>query len=164
MSSLAFHSRGDQSKRLPAVVGALPGLTALWTKSKGDPAICIAILDAPVDRANPCLQPAKIEEHWLGHHPHCAAHGTEVASVIFASHDSPVWGMAPGCRGVSIPIYDCDPGARRRPIKGSLPARFTRPWRQGLTSLMRAPGNWFPIRLQKPIWLTPCVRASEPAC
>lgn len=87
----------------------IPGLTKLGAETKGDPRICIAILDAPVDRANPCLQSAKIEERWLGHQPHCSSHGTEVTSVIFASRDGPILGIAPGCRGISIPIYDCDP-------------------------------------------------------
>ncbi|HEV8003907.1 MAG TPA: PatA/PatG family cyanobactin maturation protease [Planctomycetaceae bacterium] len=90
-------------------IGEIPGLAALWAETKGDPAICIGILDAPVDRANPCLISTRIEQHWLGHHLHCSTHGTEVASVIFAHHDTHVPGIAPACRGTSIPIYDCNP-------------------------------------------------------
>ncbi len=110
---MASYSRGDRNGTLPGLwpgLYSLPGLTALWAETRGDSAICIAILDAPIDRAHPCLEAARLEERWLGHHPQCAAHGTEVASVIFASHDSPVWGIAPRCRGVSVPIYECDPG------------------------------------------------------
>jgi cyanobactin maturation PatA/PatG family protease len=81
----------------------------VWAETKGDPGICIAILDAPVDRANACLEETNIQERWLGHHWQCSSHGTEVASVIFAPHDTPVLGIAPGCSGISIPIYDCDP-------------------------------------------------------
>jgi cyanobactin maturation PatA/PatG family protease len=112
VSSLATQSRGDRqgiSQPHRSADFPIPGLTALWAETLGYPEICIAILDAPVDRANPCLESTKIEQRWLGHHGHCSAHGTEVASVIFASHDSPVWGIAPKCRGVSVPIYDCDP-------------------------------------------------------
>ncbi len=112
MSSLATQSRGDRqgiSQPHRSADFPIPGLTALWAETLGYPEICIAILDAPVDRANPCLESTKIEQRWLGHHGHCSAHGTEVASVIFASHDSPVWGIAPKCSGVSVPIYDCDP-------------------------------------------------------
>jgi cyanobactin maturation PatA/PatG family protease len=112
VSSLASYSRGNGSGTLPGLqpgFDSLPGLTALWADTKGDPAICVAILDAPVGRTNPCLQSARIEEHWLGYQPHCAAHGTEVASVIFAPHETGVFGIAPGCRGISVPIYDCDP-------------------------------------------------------
>jgi cyanobactin maturation PatA/PatG family protease len=112
VSSLATQSRGDRqgiSQPHRSADFPIPGLTALWAETLGYPEICIAILDAPVDRANPCLESTKIEQRWLGHHGHCSAHGTEVASVIFASHDSPVWGIAPKCSGVSVPIYDCDP-------------------------------------------------------
>jgi cyanobactin maturation PatA/PatG family protease len=112
VSSLAFKSRGNITgtlRTLRPAAALIDGLTTLWAETNGDPAICIAILDAPVDRANPCLESAKIEERWLGHQPHCAAHGTEVASVVFAPHDTPILGIAPGCRGVSIPIYECDP-------------------------------------------------------
>ncbi len=29
--------------------------------------------------------------------------------MIFGQQDSAVRGIAPGCRGISIPIYECDP-------------------------------------------------------
>jgi cyanobactin maturation PatA/PatG family protease len=105
---LAYSSRSNESGRQPRH-DSLSGLIALWAETQGDPAICIAILDAPLDRANPCLKSARIEERWLGHQPHCSAHGTEVASVIFAPPQTGVRGIAPGCRGISIPIYACDP-------------------------------------------------------
>jgi hypothetical protein len=109
---LASPSRGESKGTLrgarPAVA-SIPGLTTLWAETIGDPQICIAILDAPVDRANPCLERAKIEQRWLGNQGHCSTHGTEVASVILAPHHSSVLGIAPGCRAVSIPIYDCNP-------------------------------------------------------
>jgi cyanobactin maturation PatA/PatG family protease len=110
VSSLQSPNNPNGASRYPrSAVTAIPGLTALWAETVGDAQICIAILDAPIDRAHSCLVAAKIEERWLGHHPHCSAHGTEVASVIFASPDSPVWGIAPKCRGLSVPIYECDP-------------------------------------------------------
>jgi len=85
------------------------GLAKLWSETTGDSRISIAILDAPVDRANSCLAAAKIDQAWLGEQAHCSSHGTEVASVIFGQHNSAVRGIAPRCRGISIPIYDCDP-------------------------------------------------------
>ena len=112
MSTLASLSRGQPKATLRgtrAAAAPTPGLTTLWAETTGDPQICIAILDAPVDRANPCLERAKIEQRWLGNQGHCSTHGTEVASVILAPHDSPILGIAPGCRAVSIPIYHCDP-------------------------------------------------------
>ena len=112
MSALVLQSRGNLNDALrtprPAV-DLVSGLTRLWSESKGDAEICIAILDAPVDRADPCLASARIEQHWLGHQPHCSTHGTEVASVIFSWHDTAVLGIAPDCRGISVPIYECDP-------------------------------------------------------
>jgi cyanobactin maturation PatA/PatG family protease len=85
-------------------------LTTLWAETTGDPKICIAILDAPVDRANRCLVSANIEQRWLGDQLSCSPHGTEIASVLLAPHDTSVWGIASSCRAVSIPIYDCYPG------------------------------------------------------
>ena len=38
------------------------------------------------------------------------AHGTHVASVVFGRHDGPVKGVAPGCRGLLVPVL----GERRR--------------------------------------------------
>jgi cyanobactin maturation PatA/PatG family protease len=113
VSSLASKSlsnaNGISKCHRPVVIEAISGLPALWGQTTGDRAVSIGILDAPVDDANPCLQSAKIEERWLGHQAHCSAHGTEVASIIFAPHNTAVPGIAPGCRGISIPIYDCEP-------------------------------------------------------
>ena len=53
-------------------------------------------------------------------------HGTAVASLIFGRHapDSPVAGMAPGCRGLVVPIFgDADAAARRAVPAGVLAAR-----------------------------------------
>jgi hypothetical protein len=33
-------------------------------------------------------------------------HGTQVASILFGRHDSPIRGLAPGCRGVVVPIFE----------------------------------------------------------
>lgn len=90
--------------------GRVPDLTALWNETRGDPRIRVAILDAPIDRANPCLEAARIEQHWFGDLRHCTRHGTEIASVILASHSSSVRGVAPACSAVSIPIFDCESG------------------------------------------------------
>src|SRR5262249_32642455 len=35
-----------------------------------------------------------------------AEHGTHVASLIFGQHPSSVQGVAPGCRGVLLPIFE----------------------------------------------------------
>ena len=90
------------------------GLSSLWAESIGDPGICIAVLDGPVDVSHPCFNGAKLTSL-----PTLAAgavaqglasqHGTHVASVIFGQHGSPVRGIAPGCRGLIIPVFENGP-------------------------------------------------------
>lgn len=88
----------------------IPGLQQLWEQTLGDPRICIAILDGPVDLAHPCLREAALTQIELDEVTDSAAtdlsdHGTHVTSVVFGSHDGPVKGLAPNCRGLSIPIF-----------------------------------------------------------
>src|SRR3954453_21768544 len=91
-------------------VGAIPGLAQLWAETGGDPRICVAILDGPVDLAHRGLTKgnlSQIETLVSGDLASGAAadHGTQVASVIFGKHDGPVKGIAPQCRGLIAPIF-----------------------------------------------------------
>lgn len=97
------------SSRSGTDIADIPGLHELWNETLGDPRICIAILDGPVDLSHPCFQGADIVVH-----PTAAAssnrgaatqHGTHVASVIFGQHHSEVKGIAPHCHGVVIPVF-----------------------------------------------------------
>jgi cysteine desulfurase family protein len=90
-------------------VAEIPGIRELWSETLGDPRVCIAVLDGPVDLSHPCFQGADIVVH-----PSSVAgpskgsatqHGTHVASVIFGQHNSAVRGIAPGCHGVIIPVF-----------------------------------------------------------
>ena len=36
-------------------VASIPGLKELWTHTRGDPRVCVAILDGPVDQSHPSL-------------------------------------------------------------------------------------------------------------
>src|SRR5437879_2426599 len=97
----------------------LPGLHSLWAETLADPEICIAILDGPVDLGHPSLQRANLRQ-WNGFttdHARgpAAQHGTHVASIIFGQHDGPVPGLAPRCRGVSIPIFSVTDGGCVQP-------------------------------------------------
>lgn len=88
----------------------LPGLEQLWARTLGDPRICIAVLDGPVDLAHPSLRDAAVTVIDLDQVTDSAAvsrsdHGTHVTSIIFGSHDGPVKGIAPQCRGLIIPIF-----------------------------------------------------------
>lgn len=94
----------------PSIELQVPGLTELWAQTLGDPRICIAVLDGPVDLTHPSLVEAaltelKLEEVRESGSSTNSDHGTHVASVIFGSHNGPVKGVAPNCRGLIIPIF-----------------------------------------------------------
>lgn len=80
----------------------------------GDPDICIAVLDGPVDLTHPCFNKAKMTQletlvsNVAGKGP-SAQHGTHVASLIFGQPDSPIRGISPGCRGLIIPVFTDGP-------------------------------------------------------
>jgi hypothetical protein len=83
----------------------------LWAETQGDPDICIAILDGPVDRLHPAIRGANLVQlktlvpGAADDGPACR-HGTHIASVIFGQHDGPVRGIASGCRGVVVPVFE----------------------------------------------------------
>ncbi len=95
----------------------IPGIDALWAQTLGDCDICIALLDGPVDRSHPSLAGARLTltQDAVGaggavKNDAACRHGTHVASVIFGQHAGPVQGIAPDCRGLSIPIFDAADG------------------------------------------------------
>ena len=76
----------------------------------GDSNICIAVLDGPIDLTHPCFNTANITQldnlvPGCAYDGPSAKHGTHVASLIFGQPDSPVRGISPGCRGISIPVF-----------------------------------------------------------
>ena len=91
-------------------ISALPGLDLLWPETKGDSQICVAILDGPVDQSHPCFDGANLtrvqttisETASTGL---MSSHGTHITSVIFGQHGSDVPGIAPGCRGLIVPVF-----------------------------------------------------------
>lgn len=97
-------------------IGKIPGLRQLWEQTYGDPSICIAVLDGPVDRSHPCFNgavlstlpsPASLATNFGA----ATLHGTSVASIIFSQHESRITGIAPRCKGLVIPIFqDCSTG------------------------------------------------------
>ena len=40
----------------------LSGLTELWSLTLGDPRICVAVLDGPVDFGHPCFEGANLKQ------------------------------------------------------------------------------------------------------
>lgn len=91
----------------------------LWSITTGDPRVCVAVIDGSVDVSHPCFAGVRLHTVTVGVPSNCSTskaaceHGTFVASVIFGVHEGArVKGIAPGCRGVSIPVFRDDP---RRP-------------------------------------------------
>ncbi|GAB4374918.1 MAG: hypothetical protein Kow00121_20000 [Elainellaceae cyanobacterium] len=91
-------------------IAALPGMQSLWAESLGDIRVCIAILDGPVDQTHPCLKGANLTRlptliaDSAGAGP-MAGHGTHITSVVFSQPGNPVQGIAPGCRGLIVPVF-----------------------------------------------------------
>ena len=91
----------------------IPGLNELWAESLGDPRICVAVLDGPVDLSHPSLATANITQietlvSGVVDQGPASQHGTHIASIIFGQHDGPVKGIAPHCRGLIIPVFKDD--------------------------------------------------------
>ena len=90
--------------REPEVTESVADLALLWRLTTGDPGICVAVIDGAVDLTHPCFEGATltaIED--TSREP--TRHGTEVASLLFGQHGTNVTGIAPRCRGLSVPVY-----------------------------------------------------------
>jgi cyanobactin maturation PatA/PatG family protease len=110
--SLVDAARAVAGLGLPCV--DLSGLDRLWAETTGDPAVCIAILDGPVDVSHDCFPEARLEilETLVPSQAGTGAasrHGTHVASVIFGRHGGPVAGIAPRCSGLIVPVFSDGP-------------------------------------------------------
>ena len=89
----------------------LPGLQTLWEQTRGSEKITIAMLDGAADLKHPCFDGADLRVvESLVPADSSSCHGTGVASVLFGRPGSDCPGLAPGCRGLLIPIFDADPG------------------------------------------------------
>ncbi|MDQ3948486.1 MAG: PatA/PatG family cyanobactin maturation protease [Thermoproteota archaeon] len=91
-------------------VAEIEGIKELWAETLGDPSICVAILDGPVDRSHPSLARANLTNVDIlvpssSHQGPATKHGTNVASVLLGQHDGPFLGIAPRCRGLMVPIF-----------------------------------------------------------
>ena len=99
---------------IPSVAAATE-LNAIRAITRGDPRICVAILDGPVDTTHPSLAAARLTQVETlasargGDGPACR-HGTHVASIIFGQPGSAVEGIAPNCSGIIAPVFANGPG------------------------------------------------------
>jgi cyanobactin maturation PatA/PatG family protease len=86
-------------------------LEQLCTKTNGSPQICIAVLDGLIDFKHPCFlgtdltQLPTLVSGEANPNGAMSLHGTHVASIIFGQLGSPVRGIAPQCKGLSIPVF-----------------------------------------------------------
>jgi len=88
----------------------IPGLEKLWEATLGSEQVLIAILDGKCDRAHPSLTEAKLTQldslvPKIASQGLATQHGTHIASIIFGQLDGGVQGIAPQCKGLSIPIF-----------------------------------------------------------
>jgi subtilisin family serine protease len=88
----------------------LTGLGPAQSAMLGDPGICVAVLDGPVDLSHPCFAGANVRRlDTLVGDPagrgRMSLHGTHVASLIFGQPGSPMFGIAPKCRSLILPIF-----------------------------------------------------------
>jgi len=78
---------------------------------KGDPNICVAVLDGPVALDHPCFKGADLTvlptlvPEVARRDGSMSGHGTHVASIIFGQRETSVPGIAPQCRGLIVPIF-----------------------------------------------------------
>jgi cyanobactin maturation PatA/PatG family protease len=101
-------------------IAEMAGMKELWNETLGDPRLCIAVVDGPVDETHPSLASANLTRiapaasHASAVGP-AAQHGTHIASIIFGQHDGPIVGIAPSCRGLILPIFADGPDGSLAP-------------------------------------------------
>src|SRR5436309_13679351 len=103
-----------------AALDALADLPSLWAYTRGDPRVCVAVLDGPVDQSHPSLAGARLThlETLVPGTPDggpACRHGTHVASIIFAQPGGPLRGIAPRCRGLVVPVFTDGPAGGLAP-------------------------------------------------
>ena len=92
---------------LPALV---PGLAELQARTLGEGGVRVAVLDGPVDVAHACFHGSRLSTvntlvHDSAGPGKMSRHGTHVTSVLFGQPGSPVQGIAPGCQGLLLPVF-----------------------------------------------------------
>src|SRR4051812_16130200 len=115
--------RGDGAIRRAGVVTAvldLDGLRELHAETTGDRRVCVALLDGPVDQGHPSLRGAELNriETLANGTPDgglACRHGTHLAGLLFGQPVGPVTGIAPGCRGLVVPIFSSVAGGELTP-------------------------------------------------
>lgn len=81
-------------------------LAKLWNVTRGDERVRVAVLDTSVDVSHEAFVGAHFTLSGPASSNVRSAHGTAVASILFAQHRSRVKGVAPDCHGILISVYD----------------------------------------------------------
>lgn len=94
-------------------ISAWLDLKELWAETLGDPRVCVAVLDGPVDLSHPSFDGAQLIRlptlvQDAAGSGRMSAHGTHITSVIFGQHDGSIRGIAPNCRGLIVPVFSDD--------------------------------------------------------
>lgn len=111
VSSAAINApRNRESPLIQNSIHALPGLQSFHSETLGDPRICIAVLDGPVDQSHPCFEGADLTQLQTlvsdsDKSGSISQHGTHIASIIFGQPSSSIPGIAPRCRGLIVPVF-----------------------------------------------------------
>ena len=103
-------------------IATIPGLPELWSETRGDPRVVVAILDGPVDRSHPSLAGARLEASRPWSRSGAARRSGDAArdrrgkpDLRSAHGGKPGPGMAPDCRGLVVPIFgDADGSGETR--------------------------------------------------
>ena len=92
---------------MPSITG-IEGLRELQGETVGDRRILVAVLDGPIDRRHPCFEGAALSgcEELPEVKGRMLDHGTHVASILFGQPNGPLHGVAPGCTGLLIPVFN----------------------------------------------------------
>jgi cyanobactin maturation PatA/PatG family protease len=109
--SAAGAARDRRAASQYSIAALVPGLDDLWVATRGDARIRIAILDGPIDLSHASLRGANLEQQesvaaTAADTGAASRHGTHIASVVFGQIGGPVQGIAPYCRGLSVPIFE----------------------------------------------------------
>ena len=151
-------------------LAAIPGLSELWATTVGDPRICIAVLDGPVDREHPSFRGANLTEiETLASDVAVSGpsieHGTHIASILFGQHDGPVKGIAPQCRGLIVPIFrDVVEGSPVPCSQVDLARAIVQATEEVRTSSMSAAGSFHLRARLIPSWLMRSRPVRRAAC
>ena len=142
-------------------VREIPGLSAVWAETLGEPIVCVAVLDGPVDLEHSCFAGASIKllETLVCNTPDsgpASQHGTHVASVLFGRHDGPVAGIVPNCRGLIVPVFASGADGRVIPCSQvDLAQRFSKQHRPGRRLSTLAAGSTRPPVRHTRCWPMP---------